>query len=113
MVTTALPRDDGFMSTSPPAYLIANITVHDPEGYAEYRSLAGATVAAHGGRYVVRGGTTDSLEGDPPSRVVVLEFPSMEAARGWYSSAEYQHAARIRQGASTSQIFFVEGAPSD
>ncbi|MGE3325807.1 MAG: DUF1330 domain-containing protein [Acidimicrobiia bacterium] len=98
------------VASGPAGYLIAEIEVSDPELYADYIPLAGVTVAAHGGRFIVRGGETVDLEGNAPKRFVVIEFPSLERARTWYDSAEYQEAAAIRQAASTGRLFLVEGA---
>jgi uncharacterized protein (DUF1330 family) len=92
------------------AYVIAEITVTDPEGYEPYKALAEESIHAHGGRYLVRGGTVDSLEGAPAdARIVVLEFPDLDTARAWYRSDEYQAAARVRQGTSTGRLFLAEG----
>ena len=94
-----------------PAYVIADIEVTDPDAYAPYRPLAAASIARHGGRFVVRGGAVELLEGEPqPDRIVVIEFPDAEAARRWYRSAEYQSALKIRQSASRGRLFLVEGA---
>ncbi len=94
-----------------PAYVIADVTVNDPDRYADYRAESTATVAEHGGRWLVRGGDSEVAEGDwEPGRLVVIEFPSMEALRGWYESERYQAAIKIRQAASTGSIVFVEGA---
>jgi uncharacterized protein (DUF1330 family) len=95
-----------------PAYVIASVTeAHDDEALAEYRRRNTAAVEAHGGRFVVRGGAMDVLEGDwAPLRLVVMEFDDMDAARAWYESEEYQAAIPIRQGASTTDIILVEGA---
>lgn len=91
-------------------YYIAEIDVHDDEAYVEYRELAAAAIAAHGGEFVVRGGAWESLEGDKPrSRVVVLRFSSVEAARNWFHSPEYETAHAIRTRAATSRSFIVEG----
>ena len=93
-----------------PAYVIFDIHVDDPDAYAPYREPAGASVAAHGGRYLARGGAHEVLEGDwDIDRLVVLEFPSMEQARAWYSSAEYQEVAPIRQAASRGRGVLIEG----
>jgi uncharacterized protein (DUF1330 family) len=94
-----------------PAYVIGIVTeAHDDEALAEYRRRNTETVAAHGGRFVVRGGPVEVLEGGPaPLRVVVMEFPDSAAARGWYESPEYQEIVPIRQGASTTDIVLVEG----
>jgi uncharacterized protein (DUF1330 family) len=95
-----------------PAYVIATFTeAHDDETLAEYRRRNTDTVVAHGGRFVVRGGPVDALEGGPaPLRVVVIEFPDAAAARGWYESAEYQEILPLRQRASTADVLLVEGA---
>jgi uncharacterized protein (DUF1330 family) len=95
-----------------PAYVIASVTeAHDDEALAEYRRRNTAAVEAHGGRFVVRGGAMEVLEGDwAPLRVVIMEFDDVEAARRWYESDEYQAAIPIRQGASTTDIIMVEGA---
>jgi uncharacterized protein (DUF1330 family) len=95
-----------------PAYVIASVTeAHDDEALAEYRRRNTAAVEAHGGRFVVRGGALEVLEGDwSPLRVVVIEFDDVDAARGWYGSDEYQEAIPIRQGASTTHLIVVEGA---
>lgn len=92
-------------------YLIATIEVHDPERYAEYAAKAGTSVNDHGGRYLVRGGATEVLEGDwSPQRVVVLEFPDRESLQAWYDSDVYREAKAIRQSASTGDFLLVEGA---
>jgi uncharacterized protein (DUF1330 family) len=94
-----------------PAYIIAEIQVTDPTAYEGYRPLAAASVARYGGRYAVRGGNIDLLEGEPePERIVVIEFPDADAARRWYRSGEYQKALKIRQSASRGRVFLVEGA---
>ena len=94
-----------------PGYVIFDIRITDPDAYGPYRERAGATVEAYGGRYVVRGGAHEVIEGDwDPERVVVVEFPSVERAREWYHSAEYQEIAPMRQRASESKGLIVEGA---
>ena len=93
------------------AYVIAEVSVTDPEGYEEYKPLAGASVVANGGTYEVRGGAVESLEGEPVTgRVVVLRFENVEAARDWYNSDGYQAALPIRQACAQSRVFIVEGA---
>ena len=92
-----------------PAYLIARIDVTDPDRYEEYKSLAQAAVALHHGRYVVRGGAHETLEGDAEHRrIVVLEFDDMERARTFYRSPEYTAAKAARAGAATGQFVLVE-----
>ena len=94
-----------------PAYIIADIQVTDPASYDRYRPLAAASIARSGGRFVVRGGKVDLLEGAPePERIVVIEFPDADTARRWYSSEEYRKALKIRQSASRGRVFLVEGA---
>ncbi len=93
-----------------PAYFIANITVTNPERIQEYQALAPATIEAYGGRYIVRGGAHETLEGDwKPDRMVVLEFPDVETARTWYNSPEYQEILPLRQDNSDGKIVLVEG----
>mgnify|MGYP000868861347 CR=1 FL=1 len=94
----------------PRAYIVATIDVADPVAYEEYRRVAPGLIAAHGGRYLVRGGAVDVLEGDAvPGRVVILEFPDQEAARRFWDSPEYRAAAGLRHASSTSSLFLVEG----
>jgi len=93
------------------AYIIADIQVTDPVAYDDYRPLAAASVARFGGRFTVRGGKVDLLEGGPqPERIVVIEFPDADTARRWYQSEEYQAALKIRQAASRGRVLLVEGA---
>ncbi|MEX0958640.1 MAG: DUF1330 domain-containing protein [Burkholderiales bacterium] len=92
------------------AYLIAEVEVRDPQGYDEYRKLVGPTLQKHGGKFLVRGGKVETLEGDwNPKRVVVLEFENVEKARQWYDSPEYRVARDIRQKASDGKFVLVEG----
>ena len=92
------------------AYVIAEVSVTDPEGYEQYRPLAGASVVAGGGTYEVRGGAVESLEGEPVSgRIVILRFDSLDAARNWYHSDDYQAALPLRNAAARSRVFIVEG----
>jgi len=94
-----------------PAYVIADITINDQDVYAEYRKQVPATVARHGGKFVVRGGAHERLEGEwRPGRVVVIEFPDMAAARAWYASTEYTPLIKLRQSASSGSVILVEGA---
>jgi len=94
-----------------PAYFVAEVEVTNPEGYEPYRALAGASIAQYGGRFVVRGGKADLVEGGPePRRVVITEVPDVEAARRWYNSPEYQAALPIRLANSRGRAFIVEGA---
>ncbi|GAC1307802.1 MAG: DUF1330 domain-containing protein [Acidimicrobiales bacterium] len=93
-----------------PAFVLAEIDVLDPEAYEPYKALASASITAFGGTYRVRGGAVEALEGDAPTgRVVVLEFPDIEAARAWYHSDSYQAAAAVRQAASRGKMFLIDG----
>ena len=94
-----------------PAYVIAVVDVNDPERYRDYTARTPDSIARHGGRWVVRGGSTRVLEGDwDPGRIVVIEFPSVEAALAWFESDDYQELAAIRRDASTARILVAEGA---
>lgn len=91
-------------------YMIGNITVTNPETFAEYGKLVPETVAAFGGTYVVRGGAPEKVEGDyNPVRIVVLQFDSVARAKQWYDSPEYAPLKEMRLKASTGDIYFVEG----
>jgi len=93
-----------------PAYLIVETDITDPEQYEQYKAAASAAIDAHGGRYVVRGGELATLEGAwQPKRVVVVEFPDLEAAKRFYDSPEYQAARKLREGAATLNMVAVEG----
>ena len=95
-----------------PAYVIADLKVTDPEKYQLYIEQVPATIAAHGGRYRVRGGATDSLEGEwRPERLVILEFDDLESARTWWESDDYRGPRTIRRAASEARILLVEGLP--
>ncbi len=92
------------------AYVIVQIEIEDAEKYEQYRAGVPATVEAHGGRYLVRGGRIDHLEGEAPlPRVAVLEFPSFEQAKAWYDSDDYADLKRLRQSASRANAILVEG----
>jgi uncharacterized protein (DUF1330 family) len=92
------------------AYVVVDIDVTDPVGYEEYKKLAAPTVAAYGGRYVVRGGAVEALEGDwVPKRFVILEFASAAQAKEWYASQEYHAAKKVRHRTATTNMIVVEG----
>ena len=92
------------------AYLLANIEVRDQAPFDEYRRRVPATIAAHGGRYLCRGGAVEMLEGEfDAKRIVVLEFPSVAAARTWYSSSEYQELLPLRERAAKTMLMMIEG----
>jgi uncharacterized protein (DUF1330 family) len=93
------------------AYVLAEIEVTDASAYEPYRPLAAASIARHGGRFLVRGGAATLLEGAPsPQRVVVIEFPDRATAERWYRSEEYQSALKIRQAASRGRLMLIDGA---
>lgn len=92
------------------AYVIVEIEVTDPEGYAAYRELAPPIVAQYGGKYLARGGAIDVLEGDwNPQRLVILEFPSAEQARAWWNAPEYAEPRAMRQRTTRSKLLVLEG----
>ena len=93
-----------------PAYVIVEVEIHDPETYKEYMKLTPAAIAAYDGKFIVRGGKTESLEGNwNPQRIVVLEFPSVERAKEWWASPEYTPAKEIRQRTAHTKMLVVEG----
>ncbi|MGH7946546.1 MAG: DUF1330 domain-containing protein [Opitutaceae bacterium] len=92
------------------AYVIANVDVRDPARYAEYIKLTPDTVAPFGGRFIVRGGRAEKLEGDiPANRIVVLKFDTYEQAKAWYESENYRAARAVRQSASIASLILVAG----
>ena len=93
-----------------PAYFVVDIEVTDPAAFEEYRKGVPATIAQYGGRYIVRGGKSETLEGSwQPKRVVMLEFASAEAARRWYHSPEYKPLLALRLKSSRGSLVLVEG----
>lgn len=93
-----------------PAYLVANITVRDPERFKAYAAGAPELIARHGGRYIVRGGASVVLEGNPGvNRTVIVEFPSLQHAQDLYADPAYQALVAIRQQASETHMFCIEG----
>ena len=98
-----------------PAYVIADVSVSDPEQYQSYAALSPGAVAAAGGRFLVRGGRSEPLEGGwTPSRMVVIEFPDYDAARGFYDSPLYREARAQRTGATERfDMIVVDGVAQD
>jgi uncharacterized protein (DUF1330 family) len=94
-----------------PAYVITEIEVTDAEAFKEYAPRVQSTFESFGGRYVVRGGNTRSLAGTTPKRIVVIVFDSMERARSWYDSPNYEALKSLRDKAGRVRIFAVEGLP--
>jgi uncharacterized protein (DUF1330 family) len=92
------------------AYVIADVEVTDPAKYEGYKKLTPDAIAKHGGRFIARGGQTATLEGNwRPGRVVIIEFPTFEQARNFYTSVEYTAARRARAGAATMKMVVVDG----
>jgi uncharacterized protein (DUF1330 family) len=92
------------------AYIIVDVTITDPETYEEYKKLTPASLSAYNGKFVVRGGVTETLEGDwKAGRLVLLEFPSVEQAKAWWASPEYAPAKAIRHRSSSTKMIVVQG----
>ncbi|MDG4883818.1 DUF1330 domain-containing protein [Mesorhizobium sp. WSM4884] len=97
-----------------PAYVISDVTIRDAEAFESYRTRAAASIAEHGGRYLVRGGEVETLEGNwKPGPLIVVEFPDIETARRWYRSAEYAAALEVRDAALSRNLILVEGLGCD
>jgi uncharacterized protein (DUF1330 family) len=93
-----------------PAYIVTEIEVLDKERYEDYKKMSPVSIKAFGGRFIVRGGQTETLEGTwNPKRFVIVEFPTLEIAKKWWSSDEYGPAKKLRQETSQTQMFVVEG----
>lgn len=92
------------------AYIVGTVSISDPETYKQYTAKTPALVAKHGGKFIVRGGDVDTLEGEAfNGRLVVIEFPSKQALQNWYNDPDYQEALLIRQSASQGRVLAVEG----
>lgn len=97
-------------ANTPPAFLIAEIKVNDPDGYKAYVAKVPAVTDAFGGRFIVRGGKTESIEGaEPAGRVAIIQFRNMEELKRYWNSPAYQEIAPLRLRTATSRIYFVEG----
>lgn len=93
-----------------PAFLIANVDVHNTEEYEAYRQQVPASIERFGGRYLARGGSAEVLEGRwPVKRLVIVEFPSRERAMAWWSSDDYAPLKALRQATADSQLVVVDG----
>jgi uncharacterized protein (DUF1330 family) len=93
------------------AYIIADVNITDPSRYEAYKKLTPESLLPFEGRFIVRGGEAETLEGSwKPGRMVVLEFPSLEQAKAWWSSDTYAPAKALRQSASDTRMIVVEGA---
>lgn len=92
-----------------PALIIVDIEVLEPVLYEDYKRLASAAISAHGGRYVVRGGKSEVLDGEwSPRRLVILEFDSFEKAKAWRASPEYAEAKKVREQCARANMVVVE-----
>ncbi len=92
------------------AYVLAEIEIANPEGYREYTAVVPATIAQYGGRFLTRGGAVEALEGEwPARRRVLIEFPSMEAARRWWDSPEYAGPKAMRRANSRGRLLLLDG----
>jgi uncharacterized protein (DUF1330 family) len=95
------------------AYVISEVETRDEKAMERYRALAAPSIAQYGGRYLVRGGAADLVEGGPPPKtLIIVEFPSMARAREWYASSEYGEALKVRRTALERRLIFVEGVPT-
>ena len=93
------------------AYVVVQVEVTDPAGYDEYKKMVPPSLAAYDGKFVVRGGACETLEGSwQPKRLVVLEFPSVTKARAWWASDEYREAKALRQRTAKTEMIVVEGS---
>ncbi|MBA3497746.1 MAG: DUF1330 domain-containing protein [Gemmatimonadales bacterium] len=93
-----------------PAYVVVQVAVDDPAVYEKYKALAPPAIAAYGGRYIVRAGPSEILEGTwQPPRLVLLEFPTMQQARAWWASPEYAAAKALRQSCAETEMLLIEG----
>ena len=93
-----------------PAYVIVEVEIHDKEQYEDYKKLTPASLLPYQGKFIVRGGATELLEGEwDTKRLVVLEFPDKQLAKQWWSSAEYAPAKALRQRTASTKMILVEG----
>jgi len=92
-----------------PGYAIAEVEVTDPATFQKYAEKAPGTIAASGGHYIIRGGKTISIEGEPPKRFVVIQFDSVEKAKAWEDSPAYEAIKPIRHSSAKSRVFIAEG----
>ena len=93
-----------------PAYIVVEVEVEDPVRYESYKKMVPPSLAAYGGRFLVRGGKVETLEGNwSPKRFVMVEFPSVEQAKAWWNSPDYAEAKALRQATAKTQMIVVEG----
>lgn len=92
------------------AYIIVDVTIHNPSRYEDYKKLTPGSLVPYDGKFIVRGGPSETVEGDwQPGRIVIIEFPSKEKAKAWWSSEGYEPAKAIRQSTSHTKMILVEG----
>jgi len=92
------------------AYVIVDINLTDPVRYEDYKNLAAPTVEMYGGKYIARGGKTETLEGDwSPTRLVILQFENMDQAKAWHDSVEYSEAKNLRHETAISKMVVIDG----
>jgi uncharacterized protein (DUF1330 family) len=97
-----------------PTYVVVDISIENPTTYERYKSIAPPSIGIYGGRYLVRGGTMETLEGAwRPQRLVILEFENAERARGWWNSPEYAPAKALRQSCASTDMVLIEGPAFD
>jgi uncharacterized protein (DUF1330 family) len=97
-----------------PAYIIVEVDIHDAVQYEEYKKLTPASLIPYQGKFIVRGGDTETLEGEwQPNRIVVLEFPTKDLAKQWWLSSEYAPAKSLRQRTATTKMILVDGFNTD
>jgi uncharacterized protein (DUF1330 family) len=93
-----------------PAYIVVEVEVNDPVRYENYKKMVPPSLEPFGGRFLVRGGETETLEGDwAPKRLVIVEFPSLEKAKAWWDSPEYAEAKALRQATAKTQMIVASG----
>jgi uncharacterized protein (DUF1330 family) len=95
-----------------PGYVVAEVDVTDPATFQKYAEKAPGTIAASNGHYIIRGGKSMSIEGEPPKRFVVIAFDSVEKAKAWEDSPAYEAIKPIRHSSAKSRVFIIEGAPA-
>ncbi len=92
------------------AYIVVEVEVRDEDQYEDYKRMVPPTLAPYGGRFIVRGGAVETLEGEwSPQRVVIVEFPSVEQAKAWWGSEEYAEAKALRQATADTRMIVVAG----
>lgn len=97
-----------------PAYIIVQISIHDPKEYEEYKTLTPASLQNYAGKFVVRGGHSETLEGSwQPERLVVLQFPTLQKAKEWWNSEEYAPAKKLRQRVASTEMIVVQGVETE